>query len=438
MPENLRLLRATTAFVAAIVITTASVHAQPTPERLQAPTVRRIAVLPFVNVTVAADDRWIGVGIAEALAVDLQNESAFDVVPAERVSETLRTVAPSGAPTYPDWLAELGRQLDVAWVITGWFQRLGDRVRITGQLLEVATRSVDDVARIDGVVGDLFKLPAELATQLRDGVTAALREPTATDPPSPIVTPRPARPATAVAGGVSGFAATPSVGIDGPPPPVAPATITRDANGRATVRAVRVAEPLDIDGTLDEAVYESVPSFGDFVQQQPDEGAPATERTEAWVFFDDSTVYVAARLWDSAPESQWIANEMQRDSFQLIQNEAFSVAFDTFYDRRNAVTFRVNPIGGFMDQQITDEGQSNVDWNTIWDVRTGRFAGGWTAEMAIPFKSLRFPPGKTQVWGLQLGRQIRWKNESTYLTPVPISGGPGLFRMSAAATLGCW
>jgi TolB-like protein len=355
MTENRRLLRAITAFVAAIVITSASVHAQRTPERLQAPTVQRIAVLPFVNVTAASDENWIGVGIAEALAVDFQNESAFDVVPAERISEVLRTAAGSGAPTDPEWLAELGRQLDVAWVINGEFQRLGDRLRITGQLVEVATGSVDDAARIDGLVGDLVALQDEFSTQLRDGVTAAQREPTATDLPPPI----PAR-------GVGRFAATPSAGIDGPPPPVAPATINRDASGRATVRAVRVAEPLDIDGTLDEAVYKSVPSFGGFVQQQPDEGAPATERTEAWVFFDNSNVYVAARLWDSAPESRWIASEMQRDSFQLIQNELFSVALDTFYDRRNAVTFRVNPIGGFMDQQITDEVQSNTDWNTIW------------------------------------------------------------------------
>ncbi len=126
---------------------------------------------------------------------------------------------------------------------------------------------------------------------------------------------------------------------------------------------------------------------------------------------------------------------MQRDSRQLIQNEGFSVALDTFYDRRNGVLFMVNPIGGLMDQQITDEGQPNLDWNTIWYVSTGRFAGGWTAEMAIPFKSLRFPPGESQVWGLQVGRRIRWKNEATYLTPIPISAGPGLFRMSAAATL---
>ena len=144
---------------------------------------------------------------------------------------------------------------------------------------------------------------------------------------------------------------------------------------------------------------------------------------------------MGARLWDSAPESRWVANEMQRDSFQLINNDGFSVGLDTFYDRRNGVSFMVNPIGGFMDMQITDEGNPNLDWNPIWDVATGRFEGGWTAEMKIPFKSIRFQAGTTQLWGFQLSRSVRWKNEPSYLTPVPISGGPGMFRLSAAGTL---
>ena len=126
---------------------------------------------------------------------------------------------------------------------------------------------------------------------------------------------------------------------------------------------------------------------------------------------------------------------MQRDSYVLFNNDNFSVVFDTFYDRRNGVAFLVNPIGGFFDYEITDEGNLNIDWNPIWAVRTGRFDGGWTVEMAIPFKSIRFSPGTSQIWGLQLGRNARSKNESTYLTPVPISAGPGMFRLSAAGTL---
>ena len=233
----------------------------------------------------------------------------------------------------------------------------------------------------------------------------------------------------------AGEAAAPALEIDGPPAPVPPATITRDASGRATVRAVRLDAPLQLDGVIDEPIYAAVQPFGDFIQQAPDEGAPATEPTDTWIFFDDQSIYVAARVYESVPESEWIANEMQRDSFQLINNDGFIVVFDTFYDRRNGFAFRVNPIGGFSDRQITDEGNPNPDWNPVWDVRTGRFNGGWTVEMEIPFKSLRFPRGRSQLWGIQVGRDIRAHFEEAYLTPVPISAGPGQFRVSAAGTL---
>ena len=230
-------------------------------------------------------------------------------------------------------------------------------------------------------------------------------------------------------------AAAPALEIDGPPAPAPPATITRDASGRATVRAVRLDAPLQLDGVIDEPIYAAVQPFGDFIQQAPDEGAPATDPTDTWIFFDDQSIYVAARVYESVPESEWIANEMQRDSFQLINNDGFIVVFDTFYDRRNGFAFRVNPIGGFSDRQITDEGNPNPDWNPVWDVRTGRFDGGWTVEMEIPFKSLRFPRGRSQLWGIQVGRDIRAHFEEAYLTPVPISAGPGQFRVSAAGTL---
>ena len=191
--------------------------------------------------------------------------------------------------------------------------------------------------------------------------------------------------------------------IDGPPAPLPPATITRDARGGATVRAVRLAEPLQLDGVLDEPIYARVEPFGGFIQQAPDEGAPATEATDNWIFFDDESIYVGARVHESVPESEWVANEMQRDSFQLINNDGYIVVLDTFYDRRNGFAFRVNPIGGFSDRQVTDEGNPNPDWNPVWDVRTGRFDGGWTVEMEIPFQSLRFRPGRRPGMGHPVG-----------------------------------
>ena len=212
--------------------------------------------------------------------------------------------------------------------------------------------------------------------------------------------------------------------------------ITRDEQGRVTVRAVRVREPLRVDGSLDEAVYQSVPAIEDFIQSLPNEGAPASERTQAWVLFDGVNVYIAARCWDSAPPSQWVANEMRRDTNQLRQNDTFSVMFDTFFDHRNGYVFYTNPLGALADFVYTDESNINADWNPVWQVRSGRFEGGWTVEMAVPFKSLRYRSGDHEIWGLQLRRAIRRKNEWAYLTPVPISVGMGgISRSSAAATL---
>ena len=227
--------------------------------------------------------------------------------------------------------------------------------------------------------------------------------------------------------------------IDGPPPPIAPEVMTRDTDGRTTIRAIKLAQGIRLDGRLDEPVYLTVPAITGFIQHSPDEGAPATEKTDSWIMFDRSKIYVAARIWDSAPSSEWIANEMRRDGNQLIQNDVFGAFFDTFYDRRNGINFTTNPLGVLGDSQYTNESNPNRDWNPVWDVRSGRFEGGWTVEMEIPFRSLRYRPGAPQVWGVQLRRGIRRKSEYVYISPIPISaggGGPaGILRVSAAATL---
>ena len=227
--------------------------------------------------------------------------------------------------------------------------------------------------------------------------------------------------------------------IDGPPPPVAPDVITREG-GQATMRAIRLLAGIQVDGRLDEPVYDAVAPVSDFIQQLPDEGAPATERTDAWVMFDDENFYVAGRCWDSAPPGEWVATEMRRDAFNMLNNDLFGFLIDTFYDRRNALLFYANPLGGFVDQALTNEGNPNRDWNPVWDVKTDRFDGGWTIEMVVPFKSLRYRPTRDQVWGIQLRRTVMRKNEWAYLTLIPISaagfgGRGGVFRVSAAGTL---
>ena len=226
-------------------------------------------------------------------------------------------------------------------------------------------------------------------------------------------------------------------GAPDPAPPEAPEMISRGENGRVVIRATRLTQPLVIDGVLDEPLYADVKPVSDFIQTVPNEGARSTERTEAWVAYDDNYFYLSCRCWDSAPPEQWTANEYRRDTNQLRQNDMFGALLDTFHDRRNGFNFYTNPLGARADQVVTNEGNPNADWNPVWFVRTGRFPGGWTVEMAIPFRSIRYVSGADREWGLQIRRSIRRKNEWTHLTFVPASTGgvTSIFRASAAATL---
>ena len=243
-----------------------------------------------------------------------------------------------------------------------------------------------------------------------------------TDDPEPL--------RTTTAGG-AGLALEPGA----PSPPVAPDTISRNADGGATIRAVRI-QGLVVDGNLDEAAYETVVPFGGFIQTEPTAGAPATEPTDVWVFFDDTNLYVAARAWDAAPESEWVVNEMRRDSLNILHNENIGFLIDTFYDRRNGIIFGINPIGGRMDAQVSNEGSYHADWNPVWTLATGRFEGGWSFEAAIPFKSMRYRPGRSQVWGFQMRRIVRHKNELSHLTRLdPALWLNGILQVSQSATL---
>ena len=232
----------------------------------------------------------------------------------------------------------------------------------------------------------------------------------------------------------SSAAAPRAIAGSGPPPPIAPAVITRDASGQATLRAIRLTEPLRIDGQLDEALYSS-PSISDFIQVEPQGGAPATEKTELWVSFDEDNVYVSFRNWETEPD-RLVANEMRRDATNIVMgNDNIAFLLDTFYDRRNAMLFETNPLGARMDGQVTNE-RSNIDFNPIWSVKTGRFDGGWTVEAAVPFKSLRYGAGREQVWGFNARRTNRSKNEVSFITRLSAARGMmATFQVSGAATL---
>ena len=221
-----------------------------------------------------------------------------------------------------------------------------------------------------------------------------------------------------------------------PPAPRAPEVMARDSEGRITLRATRLAEPIVLDGKLDDPIYSRVKSVSGFIQQEPDEGEPASEETEAWIFFDDRNFYVSVRCWDSHPE-RMIANEMRRDHNNIFRNESIVLVLDTDYDRRNGFYFATNPLGALRDQSVGDEGQNNnADWNTVWDVGASMDDRGWVFEMAVPFKSLRFKNVGPQVWSFNLRRIVAWKNERTFLAPIAAAHSmSGVFRFSDAATL---
>jgi hypothetical protein len=213
--------------------------------------------------------------------------------------------------------------------------------------------------------------------------------------------------------------------------PDLPAAIARDEQGRVTVRAVRVTAPLRLDGRLEEPHYTSVEPISGFIQMEPNGGQPATEKTEVWLAFDQDNVYVSMRIWESEPERR-IANEMRRDNNNIRQGDAVGFSLDTFFDRRNAVHFEVNALGARIDGQSFNERQYSADWNPVWDIAVGEFEGGWTLEAAVPFKSIRFQPGASQTWGIQMRRSTKWKNEIGYLTRVPPGFGMGRADFTAS------
>ena len=223
--------------------------------------------------------------------------------------------------------------------------------------------------------------------------------------------------------------------IDGPPPPVAPEMVARDELRRVTLRAVRLVEPIVVDGRLDDPVYERVPAVGDFIQQEPVEGELATEPTEVWIFFDDDTLYVSARCWDSRPE-RLVISELRRGNVGIARGDNLTVVLDTFYDRRNGFFFQTNPGGGVYDSLVTDERNENIDWDTVWDTQSALFDNGWSVEIAIPFASLRYKAGTEQVWGINIRRIVNWKNEMSFLNPVPASyGRSAIMKTSSSAAL---
>ncbi len=190
-------------------------------------------------------------------------------------------------------------------------------------------------------------------------------------------------------------------------------------SGRPIHTAVRASTAIRVDGVLDEAAWEAAPVIDRFVQVDPEEGAPASERTEARIVYDAEALYIGVRLHDRGR----VQSRLGRRDMPLMDSDWFGVVIDSYHDHRTGFTFDVNPAGVQRDavKSVNGQGREADDnsWDAVWDVGTTEDAEGWTVEYRIPFSQIRFPEEAEQVWGILLERVIGRRGEYSTSTYVP-------------------
>ena len=438
-----------------------------------------VAVIPFSNITGDAADEWIGAGLADRVMADLRDVPGLSVIGREVLLEARRSLGEAPDRSDERVATDLGRGLGVTWLVTGGYQRVGDLIRITARLVDVASGSVIRTAKIDGAVSELFSLQAQIVSQLGDEMGLAGWSPVGAELPrrsaprgalnaegapaevsEGILLPQRRSAEAAPPQDTAGGTVTPAdvtggltIGTDAAGPgrptrPSGPGSGGRDApavggtvggpvpvGGRPTINAVRTSTPPDVDGRLDDVVWRNAVRITEFVQTTPVEGAPATEDTEVYIAYDNSDIYFGFYVHYSDP-SLIRANRVDRD--RIMFDDKMSVYFDTFLDQQRAFVFSVNGYGIQGDSLMGGRGgfgggggrggggfggvpRGDSSWDALFDSAGGLVADGWTAEISIPFKSLRYPSrgsGEPHTWGLQIARSIGSKDETVVWSPV--------------------
>ena len=223
---------------------------------------------------------------------------------------------------------------------------------------------------------------------------------------------------------------------------------TEETSPRVT-GAIRAEMPPVLDGdVLGDPAWENALIATAFVQNRPDEGQVASERTEVRVVFTEDTVYFGVVCYDRDPQSI-IVTDSRRDS-SLEDSDSFQIILDTFLDQQNGFVFGTSPSGQEYDGQLVNEGTGgsgmgrggqtsgagggfNLNWDSVWQVQTSITDIGWSAEFAVPFRTIRFPARAEQTWGINFQRNIRRRNEAVYWAPLPRQFD--LFRVSMAGEL---
>ena len=205
------------------------------------------------------------------------------------------------------------------------------------------------------------------------------------------------------------------------------------------LRAQRLEQPPELDGLVNEPLWQELDVATDFVQQNPEEGELSAERTEVRIGFDDRNLYIAIICFDSQPENI-VVTQNRRDA-DLRDTDSVQILLDTFNDGQNAFIFGTSPTGIELDGQVSKAGQTrgaaggparaggqggaqrggssafNLNWDGVWRVRSQITKRGWESEILIPFRTLRYKPGEP-VWGLNIMRNLRRRNERSFWSPI--------------------
>ena len=431
-----------------------------------------ITVLPFTNLSQDPADDWLGDGIAEILATDLATRG---------LSVTARARGPladDGGGPAPDFGPH--RRRGARWAVSGGYRRTGRRLLVTARIVDLSADEVVRTVTTDGEQHEIFALQDRLADEVAAGLSSGrLRarttpggRPDAPTAPAPALSGFPsAAEAASAAGAIAGREPPETARISGAatnrvPAPVGASVPGRTATGtvperpgsaaglgvasgagvltgRPAVRPERTAAAPRIDGALDDPLWERAVRITRFVQQRPLDGAPATEDTDVLIAYDDDNLYVGIHAHYSN-RALVRANRADRD--QTFIDDTVAVYLDPFLDQQRAYVFSVNGYGVQNDSILENRsgggssrrssrgggfsmgGRSSFtgvrwgdrSWDALYETGGVVVDDGWTAEMAIPFKSLRYPAagGRPHRWGFQIARRIRGKDETVVWSPM--------------------
>lgn len=192
------------------------------------------------------------------------------------------------------------------------------------------------------------------------------------------------------------------------------------AKRKSTSYAVNVrpsSEAPVLDGHLSKNEWQNAAIVRNFTQKEPVEGDVVSEPTVVLITYDEKNIYFGIRCFDKQAE-RIVANEMRRD-YDLSENDYFEIIIDTFHDKRNAYYFATNSLGAQLDCEVKSEGSyRNWDWDGIWHSMARKDQYGWTAEISIPFQTLRFNNDEELTWGINFGRYIPRKREEAFWAPI--------------------